>query len=68
MSLFDFDENPHNIAVIVIVSAAVLFFLCFYCSFIHPVLKCVQGMLGCLCGACLITNTGLYSSVVSNEV
>lgn len=37
---FDFENHPENIVVVVLVSAGMLFFLCFYCTFIQPVLNC----------------------------
>ena len=46
MSLFDFEENPENIAVIVIVAAAAMFFLCVYCTFVQPVLSCLSHIFG----------------------
>ena len=45
MTIFD---DPENIFVLVVVLAAVLFFLCFYCSFIQPVFNFIGYILKCI--------------------
>lgn len=68
MSIFDLDEHPENLAVIVLVAAGVLFFLCIYCSFVRPVINCMSTIFHTIIGICCISRTRIYSAVGGDEV
>ena len=63
VSLFDLEEHPENLAVIVFVAAGVLFFLCVYCSFIRPVVNCVFHIFSILSRIICCNRSSDYSSV-----
>ena len=61
ISAFDFEHHPENIAVIVLITAGLLFFLCFYCTFVKPVFEFFGYIFSCFATICCTRR--LYSQV-----
>lgn len=66
MSLFDFDENPENIPLMVVLGAGLVFFIGIYCSFIHPILMCFKSLCSCCLSLCCVDRTRIYAPVSDN--
>ena len=61
MEAFDFEKHPENIAVIVLITAGLLFFLCFYCTFVKPVFECFGHVFRCITMICCTRR--MYSQI-----